>query len=234
MTMNTISTLVAMSTLCLALACGGSNQRNHAVLIDNSGSLTADLILKIRESVAEDSAKFAKGARLGDSFTVWFFSKDKYSPYAAEHKSFTFPALKPPAYRSRDTAVRDLQAKVEAALKQLPQGVSETPLLESICLLSSTTGRDAAWTLSIFSDLHQESNRWRYRNAESAQETASRMISLCPPARTPPDSITLYGWPGRTGGRDHNVQQFTRDTDAFQSYMDLWAPNAPVRVIHLK
>lgn len=222
----------------LLLSCGGPSEPRHfSALIDTSGTIPKEVTEKIKASVTESVAKFAANAKQGDTYTLWWLSPDDGSPYPAQHKTFVMGALKPPAYRSRVIATKNLQKQVEEALEELPEGVNQTPLLESICLLASTVATDSVYSLSVWSDLHQESSKWqrvKSKEPETPKETASRMLALCGPVATPPQSVTLNVWPGRTGGRDHSLEIFSRDRNAWVEYIDQWAPGTSVEVVHLQ
>ena len=83
-------------------ACTQPNQDLvHHTLLDTSGSITTDVTERMRMRVFDAARRWIETARPGDEFSVWWLTPEG-SPYPADRRTLTMPALKVPAYASRE------------------------------------------------------------------------------------------------------------------------------------
>ena len=215
-------------------ACGlGNDAPNVAVLIDNSGSIPPEFAKRIRDSVEERARNWILSARPGDAFSIWWFAREE-APFPASKHTFIMPELKAPANRHRPIVANEILERVRAALERMPSGTNHTPLLESIHYLAAT--QSARWQLVAFSDLHQDTRRWRQIQAskeEDASDRAHAMLDLCPRVSVPSSKIRLYTWPGFVRGKI-NINQYEIDREAIRTFILQWAPDAEVEFIHFQ
>ena len=214
----------------LSVACSSTTRGQDVhILIDTSGSIPAELRVRILHSALVDFDDWIGQADPGDRFTIWWLAPTG-SAFPSAHRVWTMPHLKAPAHRSRKVVATQFRDQVHEALKRLPDGVSTTPLLESLFYIGATqaSSSSGSWRISVFSDLHQESARWsqlRPTRGTPTPTVAKTMLELCPLVDVPPSEVQVYAWPGLIGSQV-NVEQFTRDRSAFSHFLDLWSPRA--------
>jgi len=204
-----------------------------AVLIDNSGSIPAEFSGRIHEAVTDRSRSWVLQGQPGDNLSLWFFAPGN-SPFPAYKRTWKLPTWKAPANRHRKVVAGEILAEIRDALLEMPAGTNQTPLLESIHYVAAT--KSAGWELVLFSDLHQDSGRWkRLRPSKGADpsESITGMLELCPPVQVPPERIRVFAWPGFVG-RSIDVEQYEHDRAVFAEFFSRWAPTATVEFIHFQ
>lgn len=228
----------AIVFMLFSLACGSTRRGEDVhILIDTSGSIPAELRIRILDSALVDFDDWIGQAEPGHRFTIWWLAPTG-SAFPSAHRAWTMPHLKAPAHRSRKVVAAQLREQVQEAFQRLPDGVSTTPLLESLFYIGATqaSSSSGSWRISVFSDLHQESARWsqlRPTRGTPPATVAKSMLDLCPQIDVPPSEIQVYAWPGLIGSQV-NIEQFTRDRAAFTHFFELWSPRARHEFVELQ
>ena len=223
--------------LCIALlgqaACtiSSGSVAAHHVLVDNSGSIISEVVHETKLRVFRAARDWVKTAKIGDEFTVWWLT-EVGDPYPANHRTLTMPALSIPAYAARERFLSEALATLEKVFNNLPQGVTQTPLLEAIYYIGLT--QDDEWRLLIVSDLQQDTPTWNAHTANvDDDELLDAMKVICPFVKIPPVAVSLVTWPGIMARGQNTIKEHQRHRKRFEMFFRQWAPEAILRITSL-
>jgi len=211
---------------CMPMDTGNTYQEEY-LIVDNSHSLVvqADAALNHAKQAARDFAlKYSSGAK----WKMIFFAP------AGEAYCYRIVAqhtlqISPPAWKSRQSQVKEMVVKVERAFAENPR-VGSTPLLEVIdfvneVLTQSGTGK---WHLVVISDLLQSSKELTltraYLKARSDSEILEEMAKVCPRPNSPPVNIKIYWYPGLVNKKQAvHLKDHERLRRIFNQFFKSWS-----------
>jgi hypothetical protein len=221
-----------LTSSCSPLDQSSLGPHSKDLLIDTSASMPSELHQRVRDQVAQQLASWVTTAQGGEKFNVWWLTPTG-APYPADRHSFVMPPLRVPAHVHRARVSAELQAELAEALDALCYRVKTTPLLEAMYYIGST--RHGHWSLTVFSDLQQDSPAWhaaiRHLSTGSDEEIVSAMLSICPVAETPPFEVSVFSWPGLVGKHQTSINQHGRHSTLFRLFLGAWAPDAGVHMM---
>ena len=215
------------------MACTGSSSdvTAHHILIDNSGSTGSDVVQKAKRRVFRAARDWVMTASIGDEFTVWWLT-EAGNPYPANHSTLTMPALRVPAYAARERYLSQALAILEESFNNMPQRVSQTPLLEAIYYAGLMQNAD--WALVVLSDLQQDTPTWNAQTANAHDnEFLNLMKTLCPSVEIPPVSVSLVTWPGIAPNGQNTIKEHQDHRKRFETFFKQWAPEAILSITSL-
>lgn len=208
------------------LASGAAGKREaieYHCLFDNSGSIAPGIQKAMRTQMRGIGADWVHAALPNDALSVWWFTEEG-NPYPATMVRFVMPALHVPAHLHRKRISNELEDSLARWTERVPS-VNQTPLLESMYFIGTT--RNERWSLTIFSDLQEDSRRWR---AMGKGKDVERMMELCPPVSLPPDTIRVWSWPGLRSKDESNLEDYEMLREEFRVFLKKWAPNAYIEM----
>lgn len=228
-----LAPLLVLGVGLLGANCGLDRQTpvEHHVLLDTSGSMSAEILARIQEQVLEQTRTWVRTAPSGSALTIWWLSSEG-APYPAQRMTLKMPPLEVPAHRHRQRIVQHFEHEVSEVFEQFPRAVRRTRLLESLFYIGSTA--DGQWQLTIYSDLQQDSENWdtvrRRLEVLPDDDVVTQMLAICPPIAVPPSEVMLRTWPGLVTARRAGIHEHQRYRTLFQAFFSHWAPSASVRM----
>ena len=201
----------------------GCTKPEPHIVVDTSGSIPETLRPKIDVNVRDEVIEFAEQAGSGKEITVWWLTPGG-STYATEYAVFKMPRLEFPANLNRTGAIDEMKMKVDRTLLELPRDVKATKLLEALFLIGSV--QHEPWSITILSDLRQESRTWRrLSQGKTEEELVEVMMNMAGTPVVRPSAVTLATYPGLSPkGQEMAMVEHIQNRDLFVKFLEQWAP----------
>jgi len=190
--------LVFCLLVLLVTGCAKRLSEDWILIADTSISVFKNQKALVDRGVSKVGEDFVRGVRTGSSLKLVGFSplNTAYKHLVLAQHDFV---LEVPADESRRQQAQAIREKFTQAIARA-KGVRHTPLLEVIRFESELIPADRTWRLVVISDLIQSTDNLNFTTQYLANrgnsDIVADMLLVCPKPKNPPQSVTLYWYPG--------------------------------------